>query len=161
MQETKYCARHPEIESHLSCTRCDDPVCTRCMVQAPVGVRCPRCARSTRLPAFELSTIYLARAVGAGLAAGIAGGVAFAFVHHFVLYRIPFLELIAIVGVGYFIAEVISASVSRKRGRKLKTVAAGSMLIAYSIISISGEANLQLFWMLASAMAFWTAINRF
>ncbi|MDA0256830.1 MAG: rhomboid family intramembrane serine protease, partial [Chloroflexi bacterium] len=35
------CERHPETETELRCQRCDTPICPRCMVQTPVGFRCP------------------------------------------------------------------------------------------------------------------------
>lgn len=37
------CYRHPDRETWLSCSRCGRPVCTQCVVEAPVGQRCPEC----------------------------------------------------------------------------------------------------------------------
>lgn len=37
------CYRHPDRETWLSCSRCGRPVCTQCVVEAPVGQRCPDC----------------------------------------------------------------------------------------------------------------------
>lgn len=42
------CYRHPDRETLLSCSSCERPICTSCMTQAAVGVRCPECARSSR-----------------------------------------------------------------------------------------------------------------
>ena len=42
--ETLHCYRHPDRETLLSCSSCDRPICTSCMTQAAVGVRCPECA---------------------------------------------------------------------------------------------------------------------
>lgn len=39
-----YCYRHPDRETLLSCSSCERPICTSCMHQAAVGVRCPECA---------------------------------------------------------------------------------------------------------------------
>ncbi len=39
--ETKYCYRHPDRETGLSCSDCGRPVCVDCMTVAPVGIRCP------------------------------------------------------------------------------------------------------------------------
>ena len=36
-----YCYRHPGRESRVSCSDCGRPICTDCMVVAPVGIRCP------------------------------------------------------------------------------------------------------------------------
>jgi membrane associated rhomboid family serine protease len=39
------CYRHSDRETLLSCSNCERPICTSCMTQAAVGVRCPECAR--------------------------------------------------------------------------------------------------------------------
>jgi membrane associated rhomboid family serine protease len=39
--ELKYCYRHPDRETGLSCSDCGRPICTECMTIAPVGLRCP------------------------------------------------------------------------------------------------------------------------
>jgi membrane associated rhomboid family serine protease len=39
--ETRYCYRHPDRETGLSCSECDRPICYECMTPAPVGLRCP------------------------------------------------------------------------------------------------------------------------
>jgi membrane associated rhomboid family serine protease len=42
--EALHCYRHPDRETLLSCSNCERPICTSCMTQAAVGVRCPECA---------------------------------------------------------------------------------------------------------------------
>ena len=37
----KYCYRHPDRETGLSCSECGRPICYECMTPAPVGLRCP------------------------------------------------------------------------------------------------------------------------
>lgn len=47
------CYRHPDRETGLSCSECGRPICTECMTPAPVGIRCPDHAgtsRSARAP---------------------------------------------------------------------------------------------------------------
>ncbi|MGD9697018.1 MAG: rhomboid family intramembrane serine protease [Thermoleophilia bacterium] len=46
--ETPHCYRHPGRETLLSCSQCERPICTSCMTQAAVGVRCPECAGGRR-----------------------------------------------------------------------------------------------------------------
>jgi membrane associated rhomboid family serine protease len=51
--EVRYCYRHPERETGVSCSNCGRPICHDCMIPAPVGFRCPECvkeqnARGTR-----------------------------------------------------------------------------------------------------------------
>jgi len=52
------CYRHADRTSSVLCARCDRPVCTECMIQAPVGWQCPECThagakRSRQVPAFS------------------------------------------------------------------------------------------------------------
>ncbi len=39
--EPRYCYRHPDRETGLSCSECGRPICHECMTPAPVGIRCP------------------------------------------------------------------------------------------------------------------------
>ena len=39
------CYRHPKVPAPVTCTRCDRPICTDCMVSAPVGWQCPGCLK--------------------------------------------------------------------------------------------------------------------
>lgn len=41
---TPTCYRHKDRETLVSCSNCERPICTSCMVQVAVGVRCPECA---------------------------------------------------------------------------------------------------------------------
>jgi membrane associated rhomboid family serine protease len=38
------CYRHPRNETAVTCSNCGRPICTECMVFAPVGIKCPECA---------------------------------------------------------------------------------------------------------------------
>ncbi len=44
-----YCYRHKKTPTRVTCGRCDKPICDRCMVIGPAGVRCRECARN-RVP---------------------------------------------------------------------------------------------------------------
>ncbi|HUZ81280.1 MAG TPA: rhomboid family intramembrane serine protease [Gaiellaceae bacterium] len=41
MDEPRYCYRHPDRETGLSCSECGRSICYECMTPAPVGLRCP------------------------------------------------------------------------------------------------------------------------
>ena len=132
---SRYCARHPWVETRLACSKCDTLICPQCLVQTPVGARCPDCAKLRGLPTFELDTKTYARAVGTGVAlAGVTGlvwGLLF-----FDFFSIPFLPWIATIGIGHLVGEGISASVNRKRGRYLQYIAGASMGLSYVVAGL-------------------------
>ncbi|MFI6488066.1 rhomboid family intramembrane serine protease [Streptomyces sp. NPDC050564] len=39
------CYRHPQVESHVRCTRCDRYICPDCMREAAVGHQCVECVK--------------------------------------------------------------------------------------------------------------------
>ena len=38
------CIRDSGVQTNLSCSRCGNPICPKCMVYTPVGSKCPDCA---------------------------------------------------------------------------------------------------------------------
>lgn len=125
------CARHPDIETDLRCGKCLQPICPKCVVQTPVGARCPKCAALKKLPVFEISTIFYMRAIAAGLATAAVAGAIWKFM--------PlggfFLFFIALV-VGYVIGEAVSLAANRKRGPGLQIIAGISVVVSYTVRSI-------------------------
>ncbi len=127
------CKRHPKVETNLYCGKCGDPICPKCMVETPVGARCPSCARMTRLPVFEVSGKYYLRAIGTGVGAAIIIGLVWAFIRSIVFFG--FFGFLIGGAVGYGIAEVISLATNRKRSTGLAIIAGISVVVSY-IISI-------------------------
>ena len=66
-----------------------------------------------------------------------------------------------IVAVGYVVSEMISIVVNRKRGRRLKLVTTGSILITWAIVSMFSVVPLSLFGIIATAVAIYIAVSRF
>lgn len=128
------CARHPKVETNVTCGKCGTPICPKCMVETPVGMRCPDCASSKKLPTFQLSPQYYLRSVGAGLGIGIICG--FAWWAIGLILPFFFLRLVIALGVGYAVGEVISLAVNRKRGNTLAVIGGLSATISF-IISIT------------------------
>jgi membrane associated rhomboid family serine protease len=50
------CAFHPDRLTLVGCSRCERPICTEDMVDAPVGVQCPVCAGRMREGALGQAT---------------------------------------------------------------------------------------------------------
>jgi len=71
--ETRYCYRHPDRETGLSCSECDRPICADCANFGPVGVRCPDHATNARRgPVPRIKPPPVQRAPGIALATGRA-----------------------------------------------------------------------------------------
>lgn len=125
------CAAHLEVETNLRCGKCGKPICPRCLVQTPVGAKCPDCAKLYKLPTYRVSSRYYLRAVGAALGMAIVCGVVWGVVGLFVPFF--YLNFILAAGVGYVTGEVIGLSVNRKRGKGLAAVAGLGVVISYLI----------------------------
>ena len=135
------CAAHPAIETNLRCGKCGKPICPKCLVQTPVGARCPDCARLYKLPTYRVPGIYYLRAAGTALGMAIVCGILWGILKTYLLsYFFGFFSLILAAGVGYAIGEVVSRSVNRKRGRGLATVAGIAVFTSYlvNIFSFGG-----------------------
>lgn len=129
--ETVRCARHPDVETALRCGKCDTPICPRCMVDTPVGARCPKCARLRKLPTFQVTNRHLLIAAGAGLGVAVVYGLLWGVLGS--LINFFFLNLLLAAGAGYTIGEVTSRSVNRKRGPKLAVIAGFAVAVSYLI----------------------------
>jgi membrane associated rhomboid family serine protease len=60
----EFCYRHPDQETRVHCTRCGRPICTDCMIPAPVGHQCPACVAEAR-KAFRMGPGRRARRLAA------------------------------------------------------------------------------------------------
>lgn len=141
VEQTVYCQRHPDVETALECGRCATPICHRCLIHTPGGIRCPDCARLRRLPMYELAPLdYVRAAAAGGVLAGILG-----FVGALLLpvgsFRGFFLLLALFVGsgAGALVAEVLTRATNRKRGPVMQGIALGTLLAAFGVrIVLSG-----------------------
>jgi membrane associated rhomboid family serine protease len=70
--ETRYCYRHPDRETGLSCSDCGRPICADCATFAPVGIRCPDHAGVRSGPTTRIKPKPVRRAPGIALASGNA-----------------------------------------------------------------------------------------
>lgn len=129
------------------------------MVHTPVGFRCKDCAKVRPPPTFDVTGIYLARAIGASVALGVAGGIIFKLLSLW-LGGVSFWQAIAFAGIGYMVGEGVSVAANRKRGPRLKVAAAGGVFFAY-VVSISSGVAPSLSMFLGLIVGFYVAIKRF
>ena len=162
---TSRCYKHPDIETALRCGRCDRPICVKCVVQHPVGSRCEECAKMQKLPMFDVSPTYWARAVAATVGIGIGGAFGLILVSILLVSLGPvgfYFRWLGLVGVGYLMGSGVSLAVNRKRGRGLQWLVGIGMVITYLVVSpILGLALNSFFGLLALTAAVYVAVTQF
>ncbi len=131
------CARHPRVETELACGRCETPICPRCLVQTPVGARCPTCAQVRRLPTIDVKPIFLLRGLGAALASGAAVGAVWGFLTQgravgFVGIFVIFIAM----AIGWAVGEAVSVATNRKRSPTLQACAVVGVILAYLVHNV-------------------------
>jgi hypothetical protein len=125
------CKRHPKIETNLFCGKCNDPICPKCLVQTPVGARCPACARLSRVPTYRVSAIYYFRAAGAALGLALAAGFLWGYIRTFLVSG--YFNFLIAAALGYGMGEGISLAVNRKSGTGLAVTGSIALVAAYLI----------------------------
>ena len=132
---TNFCHWHPQAETRISCSRCGKFMCTQCMVQAPVGIRCRECGRVSPMPTFDVRPANYALAAGVAALVALGGGVLWWIIDMTLLFFLGgqvsslLLSAPALV-VGYGGGELISLSVNRKRSVILGWIAGGAVVVS-------------------------------
>lgn len=159
------CATHPEVESNLRCANCGKPICPRCMVETPVGMKCRDCAKLQRPPMFRVSCGHYLRAIGAGLVLAAVFGFGWAVIRVFVPFS-GFMDFFIALGVGYGIGELVHLAARRKRGAGLALIAGVSAglgyflgLLVFSSLLTSFHYDIDLFDLLFAAVTVFVAVN--
>lgn len=89
-EDLTYCAVHEDREATLRCIRCERYMCTKCIVQTPVGYICQQCARKHDDKFFDGTNlddvlIFGAAAVLTGIGAAIVSAINIPFFFLFIL----------------------------------------------------------------------------
>lgn len=122
------CSYHPDVETMLRCSRCGKPICPRCGIRTPVGMRCPDCA-GVAAQVGPLGADRLVRATGAGLLVAVPLGVLWGFAPAWGFY----LGLL----LGFASAETIARAVPGRRGVDLQLIAIGVVLVGLLISRVA------------------------
>jgi len=120
------CYRHKKVETNVRCGKCDKPICPKCMIPGPAGMRCPDCAslRSTAL--YQIHPARLALATVVGLVVGVFGAFACSLLTFWVIFAGPIY--------GGVVAEAILRASGRKRGLMLEVIGVGSIVVGYILV---------------------------
>ncbi len=156
--QTAYCDWHPSVETGLSCSQCGRNICTQCLIQASVGIRCPECGKATKMPTFDVQPTYYAKAVGVGVGVAIGGGILW-IMFNAIFGSFGILSSIPVLAVGYAAGELISRSVNAKRSKGLAYIAAGAVVGAF-IIALPSAPQVGFFGLIVLAISIYTAVQR-
>jgi hypothetical protein len=116
-----FCYRHLDRETWLRCGRCDQPICTKCAVQGPVGSRCRQCGLAKNDPL----TAFTPRQLALGAAVALVGGAVAGFVGGYVGY----FSIIGGFFAGRFTADAFTRVVGYKRGPVMLAILFGGLLV--------------------------------
>ena len=127
MAETMHCYRHPNRETRVSCATCGRPICTECMRQTEVGIKCPDDAR---LPRSARAGVMKTNQVLWSLLAGVAVtllGLPVAYL----ISQIGFGSLILCGLTGYGAGTLILRAGGRNGGPVAMTIAGVAVALAF------------------------------
>lgn len=116
-----YCTRHPKVETVITCAKCNTPICPKCMVVTPVGMKCRDCGTNKDSVLFKVRPErFLLAGITAVIAGVLAGGIG----------MIGGLFIIFVsVAYGYFAGSMILKASGMKRGLKLEILAGAGMVL--------------------------------
>lgn len=143
-----HCANHPHVKTLLRCSKCGKPICQRCGVRTPVGIRCRECAQLRRLPMYQVGLLHYLLAALVALPVSFVAGLLMQQVG-------PFIAFFLGAAVGGFVAEVVYR-VTRKRGKGLALLVCAS--IVAGALASGGLGLLAAPGALLAALASWQAL---
>ena len=129
MAETMYCYRHPKRETRVSCATCGRPICTDCMRQTDVGIKCPDDARLPRgARAGVMKSGQVVRSLLAGVGVAVAGiPVVYA------LFMLPFTLLLS-AAAGYGAGTLIYRAGGRNGGAVAIVISVVAVAIPFLVL---------------------------
>lgn len=163
MAEPTTCQRHPGVDTRLRCASCDVPICPRCAVDAPVGMRCPDCARPDRTGGLRRRPDQIGRAAGVAVLGAVVGGAVIGGVR----LLLPIGGLIAAYLVGLQLGRQVRQAAHGNTVDVIRGVAiagaVGAALVAEVVIGLGqGGVFLNLYTLLRAGIAVfgaWSALR--
>lgn len=109
------CTFHPSVETRLTCSECETPICPKCAIPYEVGQKCKRCAGKTQSHLLQVSVKDIV------LAATLATFLGWAYGTAAMLFPMPFLFLKVLIAywLGHLSGQLIQRSMRHKMGTPL------------------------------------------
>jgi hypothetical protein len=152
MAETMRCYRHPDRETRVSCATCGRPICTECMVQTEVGIKCPDDAKLPRgARAGVMKRDQILKSFLAGLAVALIG----ALIVYYVLPQIGFGRLILSAVAGWGAGTFVHRAGGRNGGPLAMATSGIAVGLAFvpSLALAALNGNLPIFLLLPALVA--------
>ena len=152
MAETMRCYRHPDRETRVSCATCGRPICTECMVQTEVGIKCPDDAQ---LPRSARTGVMKRSQIAKSLLAGVAVALLGAPVVYFVLPQIGFGRLILSGLAGYLAGIFVHRAGGRNGGLVAMAISGVAVAAAFvpSLVPPIMNGNIPVYLLLPALVA--------
>lgn len=156
MAQTSYCYRHPSRETRVSCATCGRPICTECMKQTAVGIKCPEDAKLPRgARAGVMKTNQLLKSLLAGAAVAILG-----ILVVFAIFQIGALSLILSGAAGYGAGTLVHRAGGRNGGTLAMAISGVAVFLAFTPFLVPAllNGNLPFFVLLPALISVGLAI---
>lgn len=149
------CPRDPSVETALRCSRCETPICPKCLIQTPVGARCRDCARISKSPVYTVDSTTMVRA---GVAA-VVGGIAMGLIWGLVLlpFSVGFFSIFVGAGLGYAFTRMMEFATGRKRGPVIVAFAIFGIGIAWAMQLLFVDVRIAMYGLVAAGVAVYFA----
>ncbi len=116
------CARHPAIDTRLTCSSCETPICPQCMVMTEVGLKCPACTGKITTHLTQLSPWLLITGTSLAALFGFVYGHVYPLILNIgfiAIFGVPVLGLILCYLLGGGCGRLLHRAVQHKQGRTL------------------------------------------
>jgi len=143
--------KHDHGDSKLTCIDCGDAICSKCLVQCPVGFRCSKCG-NVKNPFTSVSPLLIMRALGICIVIG------FGFGHVLPIINLPWIGCFICYFVGLFIGRYITRFFDYKMGRNIGTTIVFGLLIGMALTPLR---YLPLAWGVCMQQAFGSGTDVF
>lgn len=149
------CLRDPGVQTALRCSRCEKPICPKCLIQTPVGARCRDCAQINKSPVYTMTNAVMARAATASVVGGVVMGLIWGFV--LLPFSFGFLSILVGAGLGYAFTRMMEFATGRKRGPVVVGFAIFGIAIAWSMQLLFVDPRVALYGLVAAGVAIYFA----
>ena len=122
------CARHPGVETGLTCVTCGTPICPDCLVQTPAGMKCPDCGIAPLPAVYRMGPRATAVTLAVAMVLGTAAG-ALLFT-----WRVGLLGLFLGPFVGGLIGDAARRAAGYKRGPAMAFTAAAACAVGILLL---------------------------